>query len=86
VKPGEYKWSPEGATNVCVGALFVVSEKMDDALAYNLARAMVEQIEEFKDRSHRAIKATLTPKVIASRAAAPFHAGAAKYYREKGLQ
>lgn len=86
VKPGEYKWSPEGATNVCVGALFVVSEKMDDALAYNLAKAMVEQIEEFKDRSHRAIKATLTPKVIASRAAAPFHPGAAKFYREKGLQ
>jgi len=86
VKEGEYKWSPGAATNVCVGALFVVSEKMDDALAYNLARAMVEQIEEFKDRSHRAIKATLTPKVIASRAAAPFHPGAAKYYREKGLQ
>lgn len=86
VKPGEYKWAPEGATNVCVGAVFVVGEKMDDALAYNLARAMVEQIEEFKDRSHRAIKATLTPQVIASRAAAPFHPGAAKYYREKGLQ
>ncbi|HZM35594.1 MAG TPA: TAXI family TRAP transporter solute-binding subunit [Burkholderiales bacterium] len=86
VKEGEYKWSPGAATNVCVGALFVVSEKMDDALAYNLARAMVEQIEEFKDRSHRAIKATLTPKVIASRAAAPFHPGAAKFYREKGLQ
>ena len=86
VKAGEYAWAPAGATNVCVGALFVVSEKMEDALAYNLARAMVEQIEEFKDRSHRAIKATLTPQVIASRASAPFHPGAAKYYREKGLQ
>jgi uncharacterized protein len=86
VKAGEYAWAPAGATNVCVGALLVVSEKMEDALAYNLARAMVEQIEEFKDRSHRAIKATLTPQVIASRAAAPFHPGAAKYYREKGLQ
>ncbi|HEX6295480.1 MAG TPA: TAXI family TRAP transporter solute-binding subunit [Burkholderiales bacterium] len=86
VKPGEYPWSPAGATNVCVGAVFVVSEKMDDALAYNLAKAMIEQLEEFKDRSHRAIKATLTPQVVAARAAAPFHPGAAKYYREKGLQ
>ena len=86
VKPDEYKWSPAGATNVCVGAVFVVSEKMDAGLAYNLARTMVEQIEEFKNRSHRAIKATLTPQVIAARAAAPFHPGAAKYYREKGLQ
>lgn len=86
VRPGEYKWSPAGATNVCVGAVFVVSEKMDAGLAYNLARTMVEQIEEFKNRSHRAIKATLTPQVIAAGAAAPFHPGAAKYYREKGLQ
>lgn len=86
VKEGEYKWSPGPATNVCVGAVFVVSEKMDGALAYNLAKALVEQIEEFKDRSHRAIKATLTPKVIATAGSAPFHPGAMKYYREKGLQ
>ncbi|HEX7053631.1 MAG TPA: TAXI family TRAP transporter solute-binding subunit [Burkholderiales bacterium] len=86
VKPGEYKWSPGGATDVCVGAVFVVSEKMDDALAYNLARALVEQIEVFKERSHRAIKATLTPRVLATKGAAPFHPGALRYYRERGLQ
>ena len=86
IKAGEYKWAPEAHTTVCIGALIVVNEKMDDALAYNLAKAIVEQIETFKDRSHRAIKATLTPKVIATQGPAPFHPGAEKYYKEKGLR
>ena len=85
VKAGEYPWSPEPAVSMCIGAVLIVNEKMDDAMAYTLAKAMVEQIEEFKDRSHRAIKATLTPKVMVEKAAMPLHPGAEKYYREKGL-
>ena len=84
-KPGEYAWSPAGANSVCVGAVIVVSASMDPGLAYNLAKAMVEQIEAFKDKSHRAIKATATPKVLATKSVAPFHPGAEKYFREKGL-
>ena len=82
---GDYPWSPQPATTVCVGALLLVDAKMDDALAYSLAKGLHEQIEEFKDRSHRAIKATLTPKVLATKSVAPFHPGAEKYYREQGL-
>lgn len=85
IKPGEYAWSSTGATSVCVGAVVVVSPGMDAGLAYNLARAMIEQIEEFKNRSHRAIKATATPKVLATKSVAPFHPGAEKYFREKNL-
>ena len=86
VKPGEYKWSSTGATSVCVGAMIVVNESMDEGLAYNLAKAMIEKIEVFKDKSHRAIKRTATPQVLATKAVAPFHPGAQKLFREKGLQ
>lgn len=86
IKAGEYAWAPEAHSTVCIGAVIVVDSDMDAKLAYNLAKAIVEQIDTFKDRSHRAIKATLTPKVIATPGPAPFHSGAAKYYKEKGLQ
>jgi hypothetical protein len=85
IKADEYKWSPAPANAVCIGAVIVVNANMDPGLAYNLAKAMVEQIETFKDRSHRAIKATVTPSVLATKAVAPFHPGAEKYFKEKGL-
>jgi len=85
IMAGEYAWSPSPANAVCIGAVIVVSADMDPALAYNLAKAIVEQIETFKERSHRAIKATVTPKVLATRAVAPFHPGAEKYFKEKNL-
>lgn len=85
VKPGEYKWTPNGATSVCMGAVVVVSAKMDEKLAYNITKAMVEQIEIFKNKSHRLIKKTATPKVLSQKGNAAFHPGAAKYFKEKGL-
>lgn len=85
VKPGEYKWTPNGATSVCIGAVVVVNADMDDELAYNITKAMIEQIETFKDKSHRAIKASATPQVLSQKGAAPFHPGAIRYLKEKGL-
>ena len=70
VKPGEYKWSPNGAVSVCMGAVVVVNANMDAKLAYNITKAMVEQIETFKNKSHRLIKKTATSSVLAQRCAA----------------
>jgi TRAP transporter TAXI family solute receptor len=83
--PGEYDWSAEGSKSVCIGAMVVVNESLDDQTASDLAKAMVEQIEEFKEKSHRAIKKTVSEKVLATPGIAPTHSGAEKYYREKGL-
>lgn len=85
VKPGEYKWTPNGAVSVCIGAVIVVNANMDEKLAYNITKAMVEQIETFKNKSHRLIKKTATTKVLAQKGAAPHHPGAIKYFKEKGL-
>ena len=85
VKPGEYKWTPNGAVSVCMGAVIVVNANMDAKLAYNITKAMVEQIETFKNKSHRLIKKTVTPKVLSQKGNAPHHPGAAKYFKEKGL-
>jgi len=85
VKAGEYQWSSNGATSVCMGAVVVVSAKMDAKLAYAITKAMVEQIDTFKNKSHRLIKKTATPKVLSQKGNAPHHPGAIKYFMEKGL-
>ena len=85
VKPGEYKWTPNGAKSVCIGAVIVANANMDTKLAYNITKAMVEQIETFKNKSHRLIKKTATSKVLSQKGNAPHHPGAIKYYKEKGL-
>ncbi|MBT3915374.1 MAG: TAXI family TRAP transporter solute-binding subunit [Rhodospirillaceae bacterium] len=85
VKPGEYKWSPNGAVGVCIGAVIVANANMDAQLAYSITKAMFEQIETFKNKSHRLIKKTATKKVLSQGGAAPFHAGSLKYFKEIGL-
>ncbi len=85
VKAGEYKWSPNGAVSICVGAVIIVNADMDDDLAYKITKAMIEQIETFKNKSHRAIKKSATPQVLSQKGAAAFHPGALKYFKEKGL-
>ncbi len=85
IKPGEYKFSPEGGDTVCVGALIIASPDMSDDTAYKITKAMVEQIETFKDKSHRAIKASATKQTLATGSVYPFHPGSAKYLREAGL-
>ncbi|MDP6925576.1 MAG: TAXI family TRAP transporter solute-binding subunit [Rhodospirillales bacterium] len=86
VKPGEYKWTPNGAVSVCMGAVIVANANMDAKLAYNITKAMVEQIETFKNKSHRLIKKTATTAVLAQASNAPHHPGSLKYFEEKGLK
>lgn len=85
IKPGEYKFAPKGATSICIGALVVVSNAMNAKTAYNLAKGIFGKIEVFKNKSHRLIKKTATPKTMATPSVAPFHPGAAKYLKEAGL-
>jgi hypothetical protein len=84
-KKGEYKFAPAGGGSVCIGVLVVVSDKMDNKTAYDLAKAMISEIDTFKDKSHRLIKKTASKKSMTTKSVVPFHPGAAKYYKEAGL-
>jgi TRAP transporter TAXI family solute receptor len=81
----EYKFSTREINSVCVGALVVVKDDMDDALAYNLAKGLITQIDKFKE-AHRLLKKVTKPESIAQPSVvAPFHPGSARYFREAGL-
>jgi len=85
VKPGEYKFSSTGMSSVCVGALIIGSADMSEQIAYDVTKAMVEQIDEFKEKSHKLIKKTASPQSLSTGSIYPFHPGSAKYLREAGL-
>jgi TRAP transporter TAXI family solute receptor len=85
VKAGEYAWSDTGMTSVCVGMVVVAGSDMSEQLAYDITKAMVEQIDEFKEKSHRLIKKTASPQSLSTGSIYPHHPGAAKFYREAGL-
>ncbi|HEX9835907.1 MAG TPA: TAXI family TRAP transporter solute-binding subunit [Alphaproteobacteria bacterium] len=83
-KAGEYDFLSQNINSVCAGAVLIVSKDMDDALAYNLAKGVVSQIEKFKG-AHALLKQVTTPATVTEAGPAPFHPGAAKYYKEAGL-
>jgi len=79
----EYKFLSVDNHTACVGAIVVVHKDMDEKTAYDVTKAMLNQIDAFKT-GHRALKVT-TPKSIAQPSAAPHHPGAIKAYKEAGL-
>jgi len=85
VKPGEYKWTKNGTASICAGVVILVNPDMDEKTAYDVTKAMYEQIETFKEKSHRLIKKTATPQSLSTKGPVPFHPGAVKYLKEKGL-
>tara|TARA_B100000676_G_C17962489_1_gene778422 strand:+ start:980 stop:1177 length:198 start_codon:yes stop_codon:yes gene_type:complete len=61
----------------------VTSADVDEKDVYELTRAVMENIDDFR-QLHPAF-ATLAPKrMVVDGLSAPLHPGALKYYREKG--
>jgi TRAP transporter TAXI family solute receptor len=84
IKANEYKFLAADSASVCIGMNVIVRADMDEALAYNLTKGVIDNIEKFK-AAHRLLKQVVTPQTMAQKGPAPFHPGAAKYLREKGL-
>lgn len=84
-KANEYSFLAADSASVCVGMSVVANADMDEKTAYNLTKGMAEQIEKFKG-AHRLLAANVTLKTLAEPGQAPFHPGALKYFKEKGLQ
>lgn len=84
VKAGEYAFLASDSASVCVGLMLIARDDMADETAYNVAKAMIENIAKYQG-AHRLLKATATPERLVEAGAVPFHPGALKYYKEKGL-
>jgi len=80
----DYAFLVADAVSVCQGGVIAANASLSDEIAYDLAKAMVTQIDKYK-AGHRAFAKSVTPQKVVEPASAPFHPGALKYYREAGL-
>jgi hypothetical protein len=81
---GMYRGNPDDIQTFGVGATFVSSTAVSDEAVYVVVKAVFDNIDAFR-KLHPAF-ANLDPKQMAKDGlSAPIHAGAAKYYAEKGL-
>ena len=80
---GAYDFQPNDIKSPSLGAALVVREDMSDEDAYNLTKALFENYEALAG-VHKAMSA-LTPEIMASQKAIPYHDGAKKYLEEAGL-
>ncbi|MDE3015481.1 MAG: TAXI family TRAP transporter solute-binding subunit [Pseudomonadota bacterium] len=81
---GMYAGNPKPVHTFGVEAILVASKNLDDAIAYEVVRAVFENLDHFK--TLHPVFATLDMHhMIPAGDIAPIHPGALKYYREKGL-
>jgi TRAP transporter TAXI family solute receptor len=85
IKASEHKFISEDKVSVCVGTVVVVNKSMSDQEAYNLTKGLLANLDDFKS-AHRLLKKVTTPKTVAEPSVAPEHPGAAKAFKEAGLQ
>ena len=84
IPAGTYKTTSEDVTTFGVMATFVSHENVGEDVVYEVVRAVMENIDDF--RSLHPAFANLDPaRMIMDGLSAPLHPGAAKYYKEKGL-
>lgn len=81
---GLYAGVPGDVNTFGVKATIVTSSDVSDYMVYNMTRTIFENINAFK--SLHPILANLDPTKMATEGrTAPYHNGALKYYKEKGL-
>jgi hypothetical protein len=81
---GMYRGTDEDVTTFGVGATFVTSADVSEEAVYTVVKAVFDNFDDFRGL-HPAF-ANLDPKEMATAGlSAPLHPGAAKYYKEKGL-
>lgn len=80
---GSYSKVAYEVPSVALGAMLVTHDKVPEAVAYGLAKALATHIDEVRN-VHGAMKA-LNTKLMTSQKVLPFHPGALKAYKEAGL-
>jgi uncharacterized protein len=84
IKADEYKFLAVDTSSVCVGMSVVVRADMDEKVAYNVTKGIIENIDKYR-AAHRLLQQAVTQETLTEPGQAPFHPGAEKVLREKGL-
>jgi len=80
---GMYANNPQPTETYGVMATLVTSAKVPEAVVYQLVKATFDNLEEFK-KLHPAFAVLKAEDMRKNGLSAPLHAGAERYYREKG--
>ena len=80
---GSYPGVDEDTATVGVATVLVADASLSDALAYDITRLLFDRREELG--AVHAEARTLTPAFASSGSPIPFHPGAERYYRERGV-
>lgn len=83
IPANSYENQPEAVETLALGAVLVASTEMSENDAYQLTKAMIENIKSIQS-VHPAM-AKLTHELMSRKTAVPFHDGALRAYREAGL-
>lgn len=81
---GMYRGTDENVTTFGVGATFITSTNVSEDVAYEVTKAIFENIDQFKGL-HPAFANLDAKEMVNDGNSAPLHAGSEKYYREAGL-
>lgn len=81
---GMYRGTSEDITTFGVGATFVSSEEVSDEVAYQVTRAIFENLDQFT-ALHPALGNLDPSEMVSDGLSAPLHSGAERYFREAGL-
>ena len=81
---GMYRGNDDDVTTFGVGATFVSSTDVSDDVAYEVVKAIFENLDQFK-ALHPALDILDAQTMVTDGNSAPIHEGAARYYREAGL-
>jgi hypothetical protein len=83
IPAGMYRGNDKDIKTFGVKATFVSSAKVPDAMVYQVVKAVFDNFDRFKGL-HPAFATLKTSDMIKDGNSAPLHAGAVKYYKEKG--
>ncbi len=84
VIPGNtYIGNPEAVATLGVRTAIITTTRLPEAVAYDIAKALFENIDDFR-RLHPDFATLLPRDMVPSAAGVPVHAGAARYFRERG--
>lgn len=83
IPAGSYDNQDEDIETVALGAVLIVHKDLPEQEAYELTKNIIENIDDIRT-IHPAMDA-LSVDLLVTETAAPFHEGALKAYKEKGL-